>query len=65
MLAFFVSLNTIYLCTHLERYTNSLVLPRLTYGILAWGTNQSHLFKLQKKAIRIVTNSKFNKFTET
>ena len=43
---------------------NSLVLPRLTYGILAWGTNQSHLFKLQKKAIRIVTNSKFNEHTE-
>ena len=43
---------------------NSLVLPQLTYRILAWGTNQLHLFKLQKKAIRIVTNSKFNEHTE-
>ena len=40
---------------------NSLVLPHLTYGILAWGaSNTNDLLKLQKKAVRIITNSRYN-----
>ena len=30
---------------------NSLILPHLTYGILAWGTCSTCLYRLQKKAI--------------
>jgi hypothetical protein len=43
---------------------NSLILSRCTYGILAWGCNTTRIYKLQKKAIRIITNSKYNAHTE-
>ena len=45
---------------------NSLILPHLTYAILAWGNNSksTYLFKIQKKVIRNVTNSKYNAHTE-
>ena len=45
---------------------NSLILPYITYGIMAWGIsrNSPRLFRLQKKAIRVNTNSKFNDHTE-
>ena len=43
---------------------NSLVLPRLTYGILAWGMASERLFKFQKKAVRAITNSKYNAHTD-
>jgi hypothetical protein len=44
---------------------NSLVLPHLQYGILVWGTHpHKRLIKLQKKAIRIISNSKFNSHTD-
>ena len=42
----------------LKTLYNSLLLPHFTYGILAWGTKQ--IFKIQKKAIPIITNSKYN-----
>ena len=35
----------------------------ITYGILAWGNNTNRLFKLQKKAIRLISNSKYNAHT--
>ena len=38
----------------------SLVLPHFNYGILLWGFKCSKLAKLQKKAVRCVTNSKYN-----
>ena len=41
----------------------TLVLPYINYGVLAWGnTSKSHLekvFKLQKKALRIISNSPY------
>ena len=41
--------------------------PYLTYGILIWGsarpTNLQKLVVLQKKAIRCITNSKYNEHT--
>ena len=43
---------------------HSLIMPHLTYGILAWGHNLSCLAKLQKKAIRIVGNIRYNDHTE-
>ena len=45
-------------------YNYSLILPHLTYGILAWGFSTEPLFKLQKRAIRLISNSKFNSHTE-
>ena len=42
----------------------SLVLPHLQYAILSWGSKLSRLSKLQKRAIRVVTCSKFNADTE-
>ena len=43
---------------------NSLILPHLQYSILAWGFYADRLFKLQKRAMRIITNSKYNAHTE-
>ena len=43
---------------------NSLILPHLNYGILTWGTKPGRLQKLQKWAIRTITNSKYNSHTE-
>ena len=43
---------------------DSMILSHLNYGILTWGFSIEPLIKLQKKAIRIVTNSKFNAHTE-
>ena len=48
----------------LKTLYSSLILPHLNYGNLAWGSDTSHVFKLQKKAIRQITNSKFNAHTE-
>ena len=39
---------------------NALILPRLNYGILLWGQNIGRITKLQKWAIRAITNSKYN-----
>ena len=44
---------------------NSLVLPHLQYAILSWGSKLSRLSKLEKRAIRVVTCSKFNARTES
>ena len=43
---------------------SSLILSQFTYGILIWGFNVSKLLKLQKKAIRNVSNSKYNSHTD-
>ena len=43
---------------------NSLILPRLNYGIMTWGYKCDRINKLQKKAIRIVSLSKYNAHTE-
>jgi hypothetical protein len=54
-----------YLPSHsLKTLYDSLVLPHLNYGILAWGHRTERLFKLQKRAIRTITNSKFNAHTQ-
>ena len=43
---------------------NSMILSHINYCILAWGYEHSRLFKLQKKSIRIISNSKYNAHTE-
>ena len=43
---------------------NSLVLSHLNFGILLWGHKCERVLKLQKKAVRIVKNVKFNAHTE-
>ena len=43
---------------------NSLILPYLQYCILSWGFNSDKLFKLRKRAARIITYSKYNAHTE-
>ena len=44
---------------------NSLILPRLYYGILIWGHgNTDRIIKLQKKAVRIISGSAYNAHSE-
>ena len=43
---------------------SSMILPHLYFGITAWGFTCRRVFRLQKKAIRINTKSKFNAHTE-
>ena len=43
---------------------NSLVLPHLQYSILSWGFNPGRVGTLQKRAIRLITGSKYNAHTE-
>ena len=42
---------------------NALILPHLTYGILAWGYENDIIFKLQKRALKAVTSSRYNAHT--
>ena len=39
-------------------------MPHLSYVILAWGTCSKSVYKLQKKAVRVITNSHFIAHTE-
>ena len=43
---------------------NSLVLPYLNYGILAWGSACERLFKLQKRSVRTIVKGKYNAHTD-
>ena len=43
---------------------SSLFLPYLNYGILLWGLNSKRITRLQKFAIRAITNSKYNAHTD-
>jgi hypothetical protein len=43
---------------------NTLILPHLNYCLLTWGTQTTRMFKLQKKAMRILNLSKYNAHTE-
>ena len=44
---------------------NSMILPHLQYSVLCWGTLLTRIRVLQKKAIRIISLSKYNAHTET
>ena len=43
---------------------NSLILSSLNYGILVCGYNTDRLFKVQKRAVRVISKSKFNAHTD-
>ena len=43
---------------------NTLILPHFNYGLLLWGHDNTRLHKLQKRALRTITNSKYNSHTE-
>ena len=43
---------------------NTLILPHLYYGLLLWGHDSTILYKLQKRAIRTITCSKYNAHTD-
>ena len=50
--------------TILHTIYNSLIHSHLHYGILCWGLSGSRLFKLQKKAVRIICKKKYNAHTD-
>ena len=43
---------------------NSLFISHINYGLLLWGKDSSRIFRLQKKAIRIITGSEYLAHTE-
>ena len=43
---------------------NSMILPHLTFGITVWGFHCDRLYKLQKRAVRIISRAKYNAHTE-
>ena len=43
---------------------NALIQPHLYYAILTWGFSSTRIFKLQKKAIRLITGAKYNSHTD-
>ena len=43
---------------------NSLILSHINYGILIWGYHSDRLYKLQKKAMRIITVAPYNAHAE-
>ena len=43
---------------------NALILPHFQFSILTWGLNPGRINKLQKRAIRVITNSKYNAHVE-
>ena len=48
----------------LKTLYHSLVLPHLTYGIIAWHSYSDPIFKLQKRIVRIIANSSYNAHSE-
>ena len=43
---------------------NSLIVPHINYCIMAWGFQTNRIIKLQKKALRVITLSKYNSHAE-
>ena len=48
----------------LQTIYNTLILPHMIYGILAWGRHTKVIHKIPKRAIRIIAASKYNAHTE-
>ena len=44
---------------------NSMILPHLQYSIFPWSFKMGRLDKLQKRAVRIISNSKYNSHTDS
>ena len=58
------SLKNILPRTILFTLYNSMILPHLQYSILSWGFNPGKVSTLQKRAIRLITRSKYNAHTD-
>ena len=43
---------------------NALILPHIQYSILCWGYKGNRVIKLQRRAIRVITRSKYNAHTD-
>ena len=48
----------------IQQLYDSLILSHIQFGITCWGFEWGRLAKLQKRAVRIITNSKYNAHTE-
>lgn len=48
----------------LKSIYNALINSHLNYGILCWGYNGDDIYKLQKRAIRIISHCKYNAHTQ-
>ena len=48
----------------LKTLYHTLILPKLTYGIKAWGYAHAKVFKIQKKAVRVINLSKYYSHTD-
>ena len=48
----------------LKTIYNTLFMPNLNYRILVWGSETESIHKLQKRVLRIISDSKFNAHTE-
>ena len=48
----------------LKTLYNTLFLSHLNYGILLWGSETKSIHKVQKRALRIMSDNKFNAHTE-
>ena len=48
----------------LKMIYNSLILSHMQFNITAWGYDVNRIFKLQKRALRIMTCSKYNAHTD-
>ena len=47
----------------LQTLYNSLIVPYINYGLLLWGVESHRVESLQKKAIRLITNSNYSALT--
>ena len=43
---------------------HSMIYPHINYGLLVWGYECNRITKIQKRAIRVITCSKYNAHTE-
>ena len=54
-----LNLNQILPCSVLLTIYNSLILPHLNYGILAWGYDTTRIFRLQNNSLRAISSAKY------
>ena len=67
---FSIILGIMYLLKHmvpseiLSTIYNGLIKPHIPYGLKCWGFNRERIFKLQKKAMRIICSSGYLSHSE-
>ena len=57
-------LKYIYPTYILQTLYNTLIVPHLNYCLIIWGLNSSRILLMQKKAMRIISNSWYRAHTE-